>query len=146
MQRDMMLKGWTQDKFLRMMFTIPEMQTYLDTNGYSDFSRFQDPPTRQGRREAPINISSAFSSLSPSTSVAASRRGGSRYRVSRASRSRSPQDEKKPELGDVETLLAHSRRLTEAQPRPKKKLRKRPDTSDDEAEVRVYLRPPAGST
>ena len=27
MQLNMMLKGWTQDKFLRMMFTIPEMQT-----------------------------------------------------------------------------------------------------------------------
>ena len=36
---NLMLNGWTTDKFLRMMYQIPEMEVYLQTNGYGDFNR-----------------------------------------------------------------------------------------------------------
>ena len=46
-KRNMLAGGWTQDRFLKMMYQIPEMELYLETKGYKDFSKYEWGPTPQ---------------------------------------------------------------------------------------------------
>ena len=100
--------GWTQDRFLKMMLQIPEMQLYLDTNGYRDFSKYGDPEfniRRGGRAPSAERLSMSPERLmlempepSPpmidlTESVESDRRTGSRGRaLASKSRSSSPRD------------------------------------------------------
>ena len=44
-QNRLIVGGWTNDKFVKLMFQIPEMQLYVDTKGYTDFSKFNRQET-----------------------------------------------------------------------------------------------------
>ena len=45
--------GWTGDNFLRLMYQIPEMELYLDTDGYQDWTQYPVPHKMEPYAETP---------------------------------------------------------------------------------------------
>ena len=50
--------GWTEDRFLRLMYQIPEMEIYLNTYGYQDWSQFPIPQKQEQFEDLTPGLSS----------------------------------------------------------------------------------------
>ena len=144
----MISRGWTQDRFLKMMLQIPEMELYLNTNGYRDFSPWGPPEfniRRQFKSESPGRMSP-----SPSIprvllgSVESDRRGGGRSRSHRSmmrSVSREPEDADEKRETTPTPAVRRARAVsqlpplpeTPPRPTPAKILETREEDFDEEA-------------